>query len=108
MQIPAALTRLIGRDQEQQAINALLLHPDVRLVTLTGAGGIGKTSLALASAYDLQTCFVHGVCFASLVSINDPAQLLPLIVQTLGLKEKNDQLLHRSEEHTSELQSRQY
>src|SRR5579883_1834663 len=93
MQIPVALTRLIGRDQEQQAINTLLLQPDVRLVTLTGAGGIGKTRLALACAYDLQTCFAHGVCFVSLVSINDPAQLLPLIVETLKIFLQKRQLL---------------
>ncbi len=87
--LPISLTRLIGREQERQAVNALLLHPDMHLVTLTGPGGIGKTQLALACAYELRETFQHGVCFVSLVSVHEPAQVLPAIAQALGLKENS-------------------
>ena len=52
--VPLALTPLIGREQEQQAVRNMLLSPEVRLVTLNGAGGIGKTHLALTLGNELQ------------------------------------------------------
>ena len=87
--LPIALTRLIGREQEHCAVKALLLHSDVHLVTLTGPGGTGKTQLALACAYELREAFQHGVCFVPLVAIREPAQVLPVIAQTLGLQENS-------------------
>lgn len=81
------LTQLVGRQQEEQAVCAQLLRPEVRLFTLTGTGGAGKTRLALQVATDLFGTFAHGVCFVQLASISDPKLVVPAIAQALGLRE---------------------
>jgi predicted ATPase/DNA-binding CsgD family transcriptional regulator len=88
--IPLPLTQLIGREQELHTVRDLLLRPEVRLVTLTGAGGIGKTHLALALGDEFQDTFAGGVTFISLASIYDSELVLPAIVHALGLKEMGD------------------
>ncbi|HEY4386837.1 MAG TPA: AAA family ATPase, partial [Ktedonobacteraceae bacterium] len=80
---PLALTQLIGRDGQRHAIAALLMQPEVRLITLTGPGGIGKTSLALSIAHDLQEAFADGVCFVPLASVYEPALVLLAIAEAL-------------------------
>ena len=87
MHLPAQLTPLIGREQEVAAACALLRRPGVRLVTLTGTGGIGKTRLALRVAAELNTDFRNGVAFVSLAALQDSALVIPTIIQALGLKE---------------------
>ncbi|HVB24866.1 MAG TPA: ATP-binding protein [Ktedonobacteraceae bacterium] len=52
--LPISLTQLVGREHEMQALHALLLRPDVRLLTLTGTPGVGKTRLALEVARQLE------------------------------------------------------
>ncbi len=91
--MPAQLTPLIGREQEVQTVCALLLSPDVRLLTLTGTGGTGKTRLGLEVATALLDNFRDGVCFVSLASINDPELVIPTIAQSLGLWEAEDRPL---------------
>src|SRR3989440_1215090 len=88
--LPAQLTPLIGREQEIQAACALLEQPEVRLVTLTGTGGVGKTRLSLQVATDLLNDFADGVCFVPLAPISDPDLVLPTIAQTLGIKEAGE------------------
>jgi predicted ATPase/DNA-binding CsgD family transcriptional regulator len=88
---PAQLTPLIGREQEVTRVCALLRQPDVRLVTLTGTGGVGKTCLGLRVANDLLRDFADGVYFVSLAPINDPDLVIPTIAQSLGLREAGDQ-----------------
>jgi predicted ATPase len=85
--LPIPQTPLVGRDRERMAARALALRPDVRLVTFTGAGGTGKTRLALQVASDLEPEFAGGEYFVALASITDPALVVPTIAQALGVRE---------------------
>jgi predicted ATPase/DNA-binding CsgD family transcriptional regulator len=85
--LPAQLTSLIGREQEVKAVCSLLQREDVRFVTLTGTGGIGKTRLGLAVAAELLASFADGVCFVPLASINDHTLVVPAIARLLGLEQ---------------------
>jgi predicted ATPase/transcriptional regulator with XRE-family HTH domain len=85
--LPAQLTGLIGRMYEVEAVCALLLRPDVRLVTLTGPGGTGKTRVAVQVVDQLLDAFPNGVSFIDLAAISDPELVLATIAQTLGVPE---------------------
>jgi predicted ATPase/DNA-binding CsgD family transcriptional regulator len=91
--LPAPLTALIGREQEQAAVFHLLQRPEVRLVTLTGTGGVGKTRLALHLAAEGGDTFADGVCFVPLAPVSDPEQVMPAIAKALGLWEALDRPL---------------
>jgi predicted ATPase/Tfp pilus assembly protein PilF len=91
--LPVPPTRLIGRARELAKLHQLLRRDDVRLVTLTGAGGSGKTRLALEAAARLADEFGDGAYFVDLATLADPDLLLPTLAHTIGLRERSDEPL---------------
>ncbi|MDQ3780008.1 MAG: tetratricopeptide repeat protein [Chloroflexota bacterium] len=86
--LPSPLTSFVGRSADTAAVTALLTRPDVRLVTLTGVGGVGKTRLALRAADTAGDHFADGVVFVPLAAVGDPALVLPAIARALGLRDE--------------------
>src|SRR5262245_40006259 len=76
---PTPLTSFVGREREVAHVCALLRSDGVRLVTLTGPGGVGKTRLAQRVAEELAADFEDGVAFVPLASISDPEFVAPSI-----------------------------
>ena len=89
--LPAQPTPLIGREKEVEAVSELLLRDDVRLVSLTGPGGTGKTRLGLQVGADMIEDFNDGVFFVSLASITDADLVTSTIAHTLGVQKSGDQ-----------------
>jgi len=87
---PAYLTPLIGRERNVFTICTLPKQLDVQLLTLVGTGGVGKTSLAIHVASELQYEFPHGVYVVSLAPISDPKLVISVIAQAFGLRASGD------------------
>ncbi len=83
--IPAATTRLIGRTWAVERLRLLFARKDVRIVTLSGSGGSGKTRLALHVAEEIRGDFTHGVWYVPLASINTANQLPMSIIQAMHI-----------------------
>jgi predicted ATPase/DNA-binding winged helix-turn-helix (wHTH) protein len=84
--LPVSRTGFVGREKEAAAAGELLLRPDVRLVTVTGPGGIGKTRLAVEVASTLSEKFPGGTYFVPLSPLSDPGLIAAVIAQTLGIR----------------------
>jgi predicted ATPase/DNA-binding XRE family transcriptional regulator len=89
--LPASLTALIGREVEIASIREYLLNPSIRLLTLIGPPGIGKTSLSLEAARQLTDDFPDGIFFAPLDPLDDPNLVASTIIRSLGLVETEQQ-----------------
>jgi predicted ATPase/class 3 adenylate cyclase/Tfp pilus assembly protein PilF len=101
--LPLQPTPLVGREKEVAEICERLSRPEVRLLTLTGAGGTGKTRLGLQAAAELTQEFEDGVFFVSLAAIRDPQLVVGAVAGTLGVKEVGDQpLLENLENYLGE------
>ena len=97
--LPLQPTPLIGREKEVAEVCERLSRPEVRLLTLTGAGGTGKTRLGLQAAAELTQQFEDGVFFVSLAAISDPELVVGAVAGTLGVKEAGGQPLLESLEY---------
>jgi predicted ATPase len=97
--LPLQPTPLIGREKEVAEVCERLSRPEVRLLTLTGAGGTGKTRLGLQAAAELTEYFEEGVYFVSLAAISDPQLVVGAVAGTLGVKEAGGQPLLESLEY---------
>jgi predicted ATPase len=89
--LPVPGTAFVGRGKELAAAKALFLRPEVRLVTVTGPGGIGKSRLALEVAREMADDFPSGVYFVPLAAVNDPKLIALALAQTLGIRETGGQ-----------------
>jgi predicted ATPase/DNA-binding CsgD family transcriptional regulator len=91
--VPTFLTPVVGREQDITGVCALLERQEVRLLTLFGTGGVGKTRLAVQVATEMREHFSDGVCFVLLAAINEPELVLLAIAETLDIQESADQSL---------------
>ncbi len=88
--LPVSLTSLVGRDQEIGLVRKYLLDEKIRLVTLTGPPGIGKTRLSLESARASLNEFEDGVFFVALAALDDASLIATTVLQALGFVEKQN------------------
>ncbi|HYX48432.1 MAG TPA: adenylate/guanylate cyclase domain-containing protein, partial [Ktedonobacteraceae bacterium] len=84
--IPSLSTSFVGREQEIETIGAQLRRSDVRLLTLVGTAGVGKTRLALQVAIKFSDQFEDGICFVALEQYSDADEVVTAIAQALGVQ----------------------
>ena len=89
--LPAPFTPLVGRERNLEEVKTLLAQPEVKLLTLTGTGGVGKTRLAIRAARDAGYLFPDGVVFFALAPLADPGLVVPTVARSLGVREAEGQ-----------------
>jgi predicted ATPase/transcriptional regulator with XRE-family HTH domain len=89
--LPIQPTPFLGREREVDSVYTLLSRREVRLLTLTGPGGVGKTRLALHVAAELVDLFTDGVFFVALAPVIDAELVVPTILQTLSISQAGTQ-----------------
>jgi len=88
--LPLSLTTLLGREEEVETLTKLISRPDVRLVTLVGAPGVGKTRLAIHTANEIAGLFAHGAAFADLSPVTEPKDVPGTLASALGVQGSSD------------------
>ena len=86
--LPSPSTSFVGREQEVATVCEHLRRTDVRMVTLMGTAGVGKTRLALQVAAQLTDLFMNGVCFVPLEQVSEPGGVIPALAQALNVQEE--------------------
>lgn len=91
--VPATPKQLIGRDDDVNGATEMLLRDSVRLVTLTGTGGTGKTRLAIEVARSVDREFPDGVVYIDLSAVRDAERFLPVVGRALGVRESPERTI---------------
>ena len=91
--LPLSLTPILGREKEVETIIKLLSRFDVRLVTLVGPPGVGKTRLAIHTANEIAGMFAHGAVFLDIAPLNNPQEMLASLANSIGIQETSGEPL---------------